>query len=73
MASKTVPRWLNPLNVIEIQKAVKEEADTVVLEGKLFDIRYFPEDIRINPREGFLPMGWFTRKEIKDWMKIHGE
>jgi len=69
--------WLNPLNMIEIQKAVLADSDRVRLRLKsgmvTFKITYPPHDkVYIEIEDGFVPCGTFDRRWILDYFIIYG-
>jgi hypothetical protein len=62
--------WMNPLNRVEIAKAVKANRKTVkLLGGETFAITYPDEDTihmeQISPR-AMVPRGYFERKKVLD-------
>jgi len=57
-------RWPGEKNLLTLARAVNANAKSVLFDKKKFIITYYPEAVRINPTEGFAPMGWFSRKEL---------
>lgn len=68
--------WLNPIAMSQLQRAVKDEAKEVVLNGVKYLITYgyrhtYPasketiDSVRLNRADGtFVPMGYISMKRI---------
>jgi hypothetical protein len=57
-------RWPGEKNIKTLAEAVNAGAKSVLFDTKKFLITYYPDVVRINPTEGFAPMGYFSRKEL---------
>ena len=68
--SKLGTSALNPIQVMELQDALKERAVRVQLEGRWFSIRYEPDGktIYYSPEEGYTPSGYLNISHfLSDW------
>ncbi len=52
----------NPLEVFELEEALKNKKPSVTLSGRKFELKYYRDDnrnmVRYYPKEGFTPMGF---------------
>lgn len=59
---------LNPLEVLDLQEAIKAKKKIAVLQGRKFHISYYREEgedkIHYKPVEGFTPCGFLLVKKI---------
>lgn len=55
--------WPTPLELIDLQYAVRAGQERVTLSGREFKIHYEQEKSRVTPVDGFVPCGWFLYKE----------
>lgn len=74
LGSSYKERWPGEANLIKIAKAVKRNADYVLFrDGTRFQIKYdtYSKDvILIRPESGFVPMGYFSRRTLKEAEEI---
>jgi hypothetical protein len=61
-------RWPGEVNLVKIAKAVSRNADFVLFRnGTRFSVTYMSDDtILVKPTSGFVPMGFFSRNQLKD-------
>lgn len=59
--------WLNPVNVLELQKAVKKHKRDIQLNGEWFDIRYHDDlgKLFIKRKNNYVPCAWISYEELE--------
>jgi hypothetical protein len=60
--------WPTPLELLDLQDAVKEKKGSVVLSGQTFFIKYEEETFLVYPKDGFVPRGEFLYKTAFDFI-----
>jgi len=67
MPSAYKERWPGEVNLLKLANAVERSADFVLFtNGTRFRITYYETNVRVNPSTGFVPMGWFSKKQLKE-------
>lgn len=51
--------WPGEENTSVLNEALKRKEETVLLDGKLFTIRYTDTHAFVKPARGYIPCGWF--------------
>lgn len=67
---------LNPLQIIDLYNAVKEEAPQADLRGTLFDLEYAKGKVFYRKHGAMLPCGWTSVESLKSQltaMEVIGE
>lgn len=59
--------WLNPVNVLELQKAVKKRKSDIKLNERWFSIRYHDElgKLFIKAKDDYAPCAWLSYEELE--------
>jgi hypothetical protein len=72
-ASKKKFHWPPKHYYLAIEDAVKAGDKVVVLDDRLFDIRYeSSEKFWIQLRDDYVPCGWFTLEEVQKEVELLG-
>jgi hypothetical protein len=59
--------WINPVQLLELQKAVKHGAEMVFLNDRPFTIQYHGAQIFVQSTIDYAPCGWFPRQALLDY------
>lgn len=60
-------RWPTPLEMLDLMDAIDQQKKEVTLSGKVFTIRYRDNKYLVQPKEGYVPMGWFDDNSFVEY------
>ena len=67
--TRTAPKRFNPLEMMELSKAVKKRKPTIKLRGKTFILKYENGSLFYRPERGFVPCGWLNIKRTENYVQ----
>lgn len=73
MARKKYEPWeaalgltsFNPLEAMQLQDAIRNREETVLLGSKTFALHYRDDKVHYSPVEGYVPCGWLDIERME--------
>jgi hypothetical protein len=67
--TRVAQKRFNPLEMLELRRAVKARKDTVKLRGQIFNLRYEGRSFFYSPQKGFVPCGWLNIRRVENYVQ----
>lgn len=65
-------RWFTDERLLIVAEGVQRGAHKITIEGRTFELKQnsgWPDDILVSPTQGFVPSGWFNKKNLRNLLK----